>query len=607
MNVTGSNSADRLLGTATGDRIAALGADDTVLAGGGADVVAGGNGSDRLSGGEGMDRLIGGLGDDVLFGFGPTDLRAASGDIRVTSVGPRFERPVEAVSAPGDPDRLFVAEQHTGRILVLDPLAGTTTAQPFLDLPDESLAGGAEQGMLGLAFDPEYATNGRFYVTLTQADGDIELRSYRRSSADPDVADAASGETLLTIDRDNSFRNHNGGWIGFGPDGMLYMSVGDEGGTGDPTNNAQNRGELWGKMLRINPAGDSFPHDPDRNYALPQDNPFVERAGADEIWALGLRNPWRASFDRDTGDLYIGDVGQDAREEIDVLPADSAGGANFGWKVKEGDLVYDATVPGNPAPDSPTLVDPVASYAHDAKGGYAVIGGFVYRGEAGGMQGRYLYADNVSGQLWSFRLVGGAAVDVTNHTAQLAGGDLDGVTSFAEDGRGTIYALRLDGTMSRLSFGLSAADAADYLDGGAGNDRLYGGAGNDELRGGVGRDSLWGGTGADVLRGDQGNDRIYGGAGADFLSGGFGSDTLYGRTGADTFQYGPNYGADRIADFQDDRDVLRLAAGFGFESADEALAHARDTAGGVVFTFAPGDTLTLQGMTIALLADDILV
>ncbi|MFT3974756.1 MAG: PQQ-dependent sugar dehydrogenase [Amaricoccus sp.] len=152
--------------------------------------------------------------------------------------------------------------------------------------------------------------------------------------------------------------------------------------------------------------------------------------GADEIWSLGLRNPWRASFDRATGDFYIGDVGQDAREEIDVLLAGSAGGANFGWKVKEGDLVYDSSVPGNPAPDSPALTDPVVTCAHDASGGFAVIGGFVYRGASGGMQGRYLYADDVSGQLWSFRLVDGTAVDVTNS-----------------------------------------------LDGGDGNDRLYGGAG----------------------------------------------------------------------------------------------------------------------------------
>jgi glucose/arabinose dehydrogenase len=607
MNVTGTNSADRLVGSATADRIAALGANDTIFANSGSDVANGGNGDDRISGGEGADRLVGGLGNDVLFGYGASDTAAASADIRVTEVGAGFGQLVAGVAAPGDPDRLYVVEQHSGRVMVLDPATGDALAQPFLDLPNASLATGAEQGVLGLAFDPGYVANGRFYVALTQADGDIELRSYERSAGDPDRADAASGETMLVIDRDNGARNHNGGWLGFGPDGMLYMSVGDEGQSGDPANNAQNRGELWGKILRLDPHGDSFPNDPNRDYAIPHDNPFVDRVGADEIWALGLRNPWRASFDRETGDFYIADVGQDAREEIDVALAGSAGGANYGWKVKEGELVYDASVPGNPPPTSPSLIDPVVTYGHDASGGFAVIGGYVYRGEGGGMQGRYLYADNVSGQLWSFRLVDGAAVDVTNHTDQLVGGDVDGITSFAEDGRGNLYAVRLDGTVAKLGFGLGAGDGADSLDGGDGNDRLYGGAGADDLQGGVGSDTLWGGGQDDALRGGQGNDLLYGGDGNDFVSGGFGADTLYGRTGSDTFQYGPGYGPDRIVDFQDDRDTLRLGDGFGFDTASEALASARNASGGVVFDFGSGDTLTLAGMTVAALADDLLV
>lgn len=605
MNVTGTNGANRLVGSATADRISGLGGNDTILAGSGSDVADGGSGNDRVSGGEGADRLTGGLGDDVLFGYGASDVSAGSADIRVTEVGRGFAQLVAGVAAPGDPDRLYVVEQHTGRVMLLDPATGASV--PFLDLPDASLATGAEQGVLGLAFDPDYATNGRFYMTLTRADGDIELRSYERSATNPDRADATSGETMLVIDRDNGARVHNGGWIGFGPDGMLYMSVGDEGRGGDPANNAQNTGELWGKILRLDPNGDSFPNDPERNYAIPDDNPFVDRAGADEIWALGLRNPWRASFDRATGDFYIADVGENAREEIDVALAGSAGGANYGWKVKEGELVYDASVPGNPAPTSPTLTDPVVTYAHDASGGFAVIGGYVYRGESGGMQGRYLYADNVSGQLWSFRLVGGAAVDVTNHTDQLVGGDVDRITSFAEDGRGNLYAVLMDGTVARLGFGLGAGDGADSLDGGGGNDRLYGGAGADDLRGGAGHDTLWGGGQDDALRGGQGNDLLYGGAGDDFVSGGAGADTLYGRAGADTFQYGPGYGRDRIVDFENDRDILRLDDAFGFETASEALASARNTGGGVVFDFGSGNTLTVAGMTVAALADDLLV
>lgn len=606
MIITGTNAADLLSGTATGDRISGLGGADTVFAGSGGDVVAGGNGNDRLSGGEGADRLVGGLGDDVLFGYGATDSEARSGDIGVTRVG-AFSQPVFATSAPGEPDRLYVAEQHTGRILILDTATGETVAQPFLDIPDSSLATGAEQGLLGLAFDPDYAENGKFYVTLTRANGDIELRGYTRSVTDPDTAQAGSADTLLVIDRDNGARNHNGGWIGFGPDGMLYMGVGDEGLTGDPNNNAQNAGELWGKMLRLDVGGDDFAGNPNRDYAIPDDNPFVGRAGADEVWALGLRNPWRASFDRQTGDFYIGDVGQDAREEIDVALAGSGGGVNYGWKVKEGNLVYDDTVPGNPSPDSPTLTDPVVSYAHDASGGYAVIGGYVYRGASGGMQGRYVYADDVSGQLWSFRLVDGKAVDVTNHTAQLKGGDVDGITSFAEDGRGNLYALTLDGAVSRLTFGVGSGDGGDNLDGGDGNDRLYGGAGNDALQGGAGADTLWGGGQDDALRGGQGNDLLYGGAGADFVSGGFGNDTLWGRTGADTFGFGPGFGADRVADFQDNVDTIRLGDGFGFATVDDALAFARNTAGGVVFTFAADAVLTVAGTTVAALSDDLVV
>lgn len=607
MNINGTNSANRLIGTDSADRIAGLGANDTIFAGGGSDVAHGGNGADRVSGGGGGDRLSGGLGNDVLFGAGPRDVNVGSANITVTPVGEDLGRAVYATSAPGDPDRLYVVEQRTGRVMILDPETGAVASEPFLDIPDDTLATGSEQGLLGLAFDPDYASNGRFYVTLTRADGDVELRSYTRSAGDPDLADAASGDTLLVIDRDNGGRTHNGGWIGFGPDGMLYMGVGDEGLTGDPANNAQNIGELWGKMLRIDTSGDSYPANPNRDYAIPDDNPFVGRAGADEIWSIGLRNPWRASFDQETGDLYIGDVGQAEREEINVELAGSAGGTNYGWKVKEGELVYDSTVPGNPSPTSPELTDPVATYGHDENGGFAVIGGYVYRGETGGLQGRYLYADNISNQLWSFRLIDGAAVDLTNHTAQIVGGDIDRITSFAEDGRGNLYAVLLDGTISRFSFGQNAGDGADTIDGGAGNDRLYGGAGDDTLAGGVGRDSLWGGAQDDALRGQQGNDQLVGGPGDDFVSGDFGDDILWGRSGNDTFHYGPNFGADTIGDFEDDIDSLRFGNRFGFDTVDEALASAENVGGSVVFTFSAAHTLTVAGMTISTLSDDILV
>ena len=469
--------------------------------------------------------------------LGPADPAIAAPQITVTNVGSaRFHRPVSAVAAPGDPDRLYVVEQHTGRILILDTLTGKVNAAPFLDLPDSQLAQGPEQGMLGLAFHPGYAANGRFFVYLTNAAGDIVVRSYHRSAGDPDRADPASGNVILTIDRDNGATNHNGGWMGFGPDRMLYVAVGDEGLSGDPANNAQNVNVLWGKMLRINVNGDDFAADANRDYAIPDDNPFAGVAGADEIWALGLRNPWRASFDRLTGDLYIADVGQAAREEINVQPAGSRGGANYGWKVKEGRLVYDASVPGNPRPDSPVLVDPVVDYAREGSPS-AVVGGYVYRGDSVAMQGRYLFADFLTNRLWSFRLEGTKAVDLVEHTRQLVlnGGSFSNITSFAEDGHGNIYVLGIRGKISRLDFG-AASGAID------GPDRLHGDAP----------------TGAD------------------------GSDRFVFRT-------------DTTRDLQG-MDAIPLDTGFEFTAVAQAVA--REDAGGGDFDFAGGKApTTLAALT----------
>ena len=610
MVIVGDARGNLLHGTLVQDELSGAGGNDRLFGAPGGDSVFGGPGADRISGGEGSDVLYGGAGDDIIFGFGAADRDSGSASITLASVGQAtFDSPVFAASAPDDPDRLYVVEQHTGRILILDTATGTTNPTPFLDLRDATLAAGGEQGLLGVAFDPDYASNGRLFVYLTQADGDIELRSYQRSTADPDSVQAGSENTLLLIDKNNGAQNHNGGWIGFGPDGMLYAAVGDEGLAGDPNNNAQNVDELWGKLLRIDVNGDDFPSDANRDYAVPGTNPFVGRAGADEVWALGLRNPWRNSFDRLTGDLYIGDVGQNAREEIDFQAAASAGGANYGWKVREGDIVFDATVPGNPAPDSPALSDPVATYGHDASGGFAVVGGYVYRGATGGMQGRYLYADYVSGQLWSLRMAGGNAVDQTNHTAQLtsAGGSLAGITSFAEDGRGNLYAVGVGGTISRLSFGEASGDTGDTLSGGPGDDRLFGGAGRDTLVGGAGNDQLAGGAQGDILRGGGGVDWLNGTGGNDFLDGGSGRDVLAGGGGADAFFFGPGSNADTLTDFADNIDTLRLGDGFGFTSAAQALQFADQVGDDVVFSFAGGQVLTVQGTSLAQLTDDLIV
>ena len=610
MLIVGNAAANTLRGTFAADEISGLGGNDALFGRSGRDTVSGGPGADRIVGGEGRDILSGGDGNDLIYGFAATDTVGASANITLTNLGARsFSNPVFATSAPGDPDRLYVVEQHTGRILILNTATGATNATPFLDLPDVSLAAGNEQGLLGLAFDPDYQTNGRLFVYLTQADGDVELRSYQRSTTNPDLAQAASGNTILLIDKDNGALNHNGGWLGFGPDGMLYAGVGDEGLGGDPNNNAQNLNVLWGKMLRLDVGGDDFAADPNRDYAIPDDNPFVGSGGADEIWAFGLRNPWRNSFDRTTGDLYIGDVGQGQREEIDFQPASSAGGVNYGWKVREGDIVFDGSVPGNPPPDSPALVDPLVAYPHDATGGFAVVGGYVYRGESGGMQGRYLYADYVSEQLWSFRTVGNTAVDVTNHTAQLVsdGGTIADITSFAEDGRGNLYVVSLSGTVSRLTFGDGAGDAADSISGGAGNDRMFGGAGRDTIDGGAGQDFLSGGAQGDTLRGGADVDVLNGGGGDDFLDGAAGRDTLTGGGGADAFFFAPTSSADAITDFGNDIDTIRIGDGFGFTTAGQALQFADEVGDNVVFSFAGGQVLTVLGVTIAALSNDLMV
>lgn len=613
MVIVGDDAANVLRGTRLADRITGGGGDDAILANSGEDVVFGGAGNDRISGGEGRDELFGGRGDDVIFGFSSADFDAESGKISVKNLAATFERPVFATSAPGDPDRLYVVEQLSGRVMIVDVRTGLKNATPFLDLPEALIAAGGEQGFLGLAFHPDYASNGRLFTYFTQADGDVEVRSFLRSATDPDRVAAGSGDTILVIDRQNTATNHNGGWMDFGPDGMLYIAVGDQSG-GPSNNNSQDVNSLWGKILRIDVDGDDFAGNAARDYAIPAGNPFVGRAGADEVWALGLRNPWRNSFDRATGDLYIADVGQNQREEINFQTAGAPGGANYGWRVKEGELVFNDAIPGNPAPDSPQLTDPVVTYAHDAEGGVSVIGGYVYRGQSAGMEGRYVYTDFASNNLWSFRIVDGRAIDVTEHSAQLAGAAVSGVTSFAEDGRGNLYVIGIGGRIAHLDFGAAAGDAGDTISGGDGKDRLYGGAGADVIYGGAGVDRLYGGEGddllsggaqADVLGGGRGDDRLNGGAGDDSLFGGGGDDVMTGGAGADLFVF--RSGADVITDFTDDVDTIQLGAAFGFTSVAQAMSFAEQVGDDVVFTFTERQVLTVSGATLAALTDDLLI
>ena len=284
------------------------------------------------------------------------------------------------------------------------------------------------------------------------------------ANADLTGADPTPPRTILRIADPQD--NHNGGWIDFGPDGFLYVAIGDGGNANDDgsghtegTGNAQDiTDNLLGKILRINPdpAIDAFPADANKNYGIPADNPFVGETGDDEIWCFGLRNPWRCSFDRDTDDLWIGDVGQNRREEIDFLPAGNAGGQNFGWRLREG-TIQTPTVGGAPPAGN---VEPVYDYAHGAGAfqGNSVTGGYVYRGPIAELQGKYFFADYVSRQIWSFERNGSGITNLTDWTSRLRPrtGSIGGVSSFGEDAAGNLYIVDLDGEIYRitsLSFG----------------------------------------------------------------------------------------------------------------------------------------------------------
>jgi glucose/arabinose dehydrogenase len=336
--------------------------------------------------------------------------------------------PLFLTAPPGDMSRLFVVEQG-GRIRVIRHDTLLTT--PFLDL-STSVTHGGEQGLLSMAFHPGYVNNRYFYVSYTDTNGDSRIVRYR-TSANPELADMTTATEILSLAQ--PYANHNGGLVAFGPDGRLYIGFGDGGSGGDPQGNGQNRGTLLGKLLRIDVDAGS-------PYAIPADNPFVGQAGVrGEIWAYGLRNPWRFSFDAATGDLYIADVGQSAREEVDVQPAAHAGGANYGWNVMEGSICYAAA-----SCSQAGLTLPVTDYTH--ADGCSITGGYVYRGQSlPVLQGRYLYSDYCTGWVRSFTYAGGQATDPRGWPDLSSG---SGVTSFGEDGRGTLYIMTQGGSLYRI-------------------------------------------------------------------------------------------------------------------------------------------------------------
>jgi glucose/arabinose dehydrogenase len=345
--------------------------------------------------------------------------------------------PVFVTAPPGDTDRLFIVQQG-GAIKILNLQTLVVNATPFITIPVTS---GSEAGLLGMAFDPQYASNRYFYVDYTRSiSGQLMtfVSRFTTSAGNPDVADPNSELVILSFNQ--PFSNHNAGWLAFGPDGYLYIATGDGGSEGDPQNNGQTiTNNRLGEMLRIDVSNSAVGHP----YDVPPDNPFVGVTGDDEIWAYGLRNPWRDSFDRLTGDFYIGDVGQSTTEEIDFQPAGSPGGQNYGWRCYEGNNAYNTSgcAPAN------TMTFPIYTYSHAY--GCAIIGGYVYRGpKIWDLRGTYFFSDNCSSQLWTFRYVGGQVTDFRNRTSEMAPGgglSIDSVSSFGEDAAGELYICDLGG------------------------------------------------------------------------------------------------------------------------------------------------------------------
>lgn len=339
-----------------------------------------------------------------------------------------LQRPLLLTGADDGTNRMFIVEQD-GQIWVTTTVDGTIQKQPFLNVSGIISTRGNERGLLGLAFHPQFKTNGQFFINYTDVNGNTVVARYTTLASDPNQGDANSASFVIQIEQ--PYPNHNGGHLAFGPDGYLYIGMGDGGAAGDPQGNGQDPKALLGKMLRLDI--DSEP------YASPKDNPFATNPDlAPEVWAMGLRNPWRYTFDRLTGDLYIGDVGQNQWEEVDFQPAGQSG-LNYGWNILEGSHRYS----GEPTPQG--LTAPIAEYSH-GEGGCSITGGYVYRGATlKALTGIYFFADYCSGMIWStFRDADGAwqtnlFMD-TNFT----------ISSFGQDDDGELYMVNQGGSILKL-------------------------------------------------------------------------------------------------------------------------------------------------------------
>lgn len=367
-------------------------------------------------------------------------------------VGTGFSQPLFLTGTADGTGDVFVVEK-AGRVRRLDPDTGTISATDFLNISND-VSTDSERGLLGFALAPDFSTSRQFYVSVTNLAGDSEIRRYRTLVADPSRADTASKDVILTFAQ--PFSNHNGGWIDFGADQLLYIGSGDGGGGGDPQENGQNPNTLLGKILRIDVRTDAFPADSARDYAIPAGNSFTAGAGAPEIFATGLRNPFRASFDVATGDLYVGDVGQNFIEEIDLI-GPNEGGLNFGWDDVEGTRNFEGSAQAG-------FTLPVAEYPHGSgdRAGNSVTGGVVYRGPVEGLQGQYVFADFVRSNIWSVPAATLRA-NKTNRATTAAGsftvlntqlapstGPFSNISSFGTDDAENLYIVDFNGSIYRI-------------------------------------------------------------------------------------------------------------------------------------------------------------
>ncbi|MEZ5938803.1 MAG: PQQ-dependent sugar dehydrogenase [Hyphomonadaceae bacterium] len=364
----------------------------------------------------------------------------------VRRVATGLDQPIYLTALPDGSGRVVVV-QRGGRIRVMTPSTGAFASQDFLDLSGQVATSG-EYGLLTIAFSPDFATDRTFFLHMNNTSGTTEIRRYQTFAGTPDRADASTGDVILTQTQPAS--NHNGGMLAFSQNGLLLIGLGDGGGGGDPDGNAQNPNTLLGKLLRIDPDGDDFPADPNRDYAIPAGNAFPGGAGGlPEIYALGLRNPFRGSVDPSSGAVLIGDVGQAEVEEVDRIAAGAVGPINFGWNLREG------TQPYNGGADSAAFTNPVAEYGHGSGPleGNSITGGVVYRGPVTSLRGEYIFADFVSNNIWSAPLAQmppGSTLASDNFTVRTQdfapdAGTINSIVAFGTDASGNVYIVDIGG------------------------------------------------------------------------------------------------------------------------------------------------------------------